>query len=54
MKKLRIAVPTKTRRGLEDVISEFFGITETFTIIDVKDTKISKIRWVFLFNYVGG
>ena len=44
MKKLRIAIPTETRQGLEADISEVFGRTKTFTIIDVEDTKTQNIE----------
>ena len=35
MGKLRIAVPTKKHKGLEDIVSEVFGKAKTFTIVDV-------------------
>ena len=44
MRKLRIAVPTKTHAGLEDIVSEVFGKAKTFTIIDVKDGKVEKTQ----------
>ena len=44
MKKLRIAIPTATHRGLEAVISEVFGRTKTFTIIDIDGTKIQNVE----------
>jgi predicted Fe-Mo cluster-binding NifX family protein len=44
-KKLRIAVATNGKKGLEDNVSDVFGRSETFTIIDVEDRtkKVSKI-----------
>lgn len=44
MGKLRIAVPTKTRAGLEDVVSEVFGKAKTFTIVDVEDGEVKNVQ----------
>ena len=33
---MRIAVPTRAYAGLEDSVSEVFGKTKTFTIVDVE------------------
>jgi len=46
MVKLKIAVPTKAYAGLEDVVSEVFGKTKTFTIIE--EVENSQIRNVHL------
>jgi predicted Fe-Mo cluster-binding NifX family protein len=46
MKKFRLAVPTKTHAGLEDVVSEVFGKTKTFTIIDIEDGKVKNVQVV--------
>ncbi len=44
MRKLRIAVPTKTHSGLEDVVSEVFGKAKTFTIVDVEDGEVKNVQ----------
>jgi predicted Fe-Mo cluster-binding NifX family protein len=46
MKKLRIAVPTKTQAGLEDVVSEVFGKAKTFTIVDIEDGEVKNVQVV--------
>ncbi len=46
MEKLRIAIPTKNREGLEDVVSEVFGKAKFFTIIDVEDGKVRNMQIV--------
>lgn len=40
IKKSRIAVATKGREGLEDVVSEVFGRANTFTVIDTEEGEI--------------
>ncbi len=44
MGKLRIAVPTKTHAGLEDVVSEVFGKARTFTLVDVEDGEVKDVK----------
>jgi len=44
MGKFRIAVATKGRGGLEDVVSEVFGRANTFTITDVDDGEIKGVK----------
>ncbi len=44
MAKLRIAVPTKDRKGLDDVVSEVFGKARFFTIIDVEDGEVKNVQ----------
>ncbi|MGQ9514491.1 MAG: NifB/NifX family molybdenum-iron cluster-binding protein [Thermoproteota archaeon] len=39
-RRLRIAIPTKGDRGLEDTVSEVFGRANTFTIIDLEDNGV--------------
>lgn len=46
MGKLRIAVPTKTHAGLEDIVSEVFGKAETFTIVDVENDEVKNVQVV--------
>jgi len=42
--KLRIAVATNEKNGLEDVVSNVFGRAKTFTIVDAKDEHITGVR----------
>jgi predicted Fe-Mo cluster-binding NifX family protein len=44
LRKLRIAIPTKGKGGLEDVVSDVFGRANTFTIIDVKQGAIKNVK----------
>jgi predicted Fe-Mo cluster-binding NifX family protein len=44
MAKLKIAVPTKAYAGLEDVVSEVFGKTKTFTILEVENGQIRNVH----------
>ena len=40
----RIAVATQDLNGLDDVVSQVFGRSPTFTIVDVEDGVIRKIK----------
>ena len=44
MGKLRIAVATKGRDGLEDVVSEVFGRANAFTVIDAEEGEIKGVK----------
>jgi predicted Fe-Mo cluster-binding NifX family protein len=44
MRKLRIAVPTKTHTGLQDIVSEVFGKAKTFTIVDIEDGEVKNVQ----------
>ena len=43
MQKFRIALPTKTHAGLDDIVSEVFGKAKTFTIVDVEDKHVNTV-----------
>jgi len=43
-KKLRIAVATNGKKGLEDTVSEVFGRANTFTIAEIEDAEIQILR----------
>ena len=43
MGKLRIAVATNEKKGLDDVVSNVFGRAKTFTIVDTDDEKITGV-----------
>jgi predicted Fe-Mo cluster-binding NifX family protein len=42
--KSRVAIPTKGRGGLEDVVSEVFGRANTFTIADIEEGTIKNLK----------
>lgn len=44
LRKLRIAIPTKGKGGLNDVVSDVFGRANTFTIVDVEDGTIKNVK----------
>ena len=44
MGKLRIAVATKGRDGLEDVVSEVFGRANAFTVIDAEEGEVKGVK----------
>ena len=44
MSKIRIAVATNKKSGLEDVVSNVFGRAKTFTIVDTEDENITDVR----------
>ena len=46
MSNVKIAVPTKGDKGLEDSISEVFGRSEKFTIIEAINGSIIKVETV--------
>jgi len=44
--KLRIAIPTKGKGGLEDVVCDVFGRANYFMIVDIEDGDVQKIQVV--------
>ena len=44
MGKLKIAIPTKAYGSLEDTVSEVFGKAKTFTIVDIENGQVRKVR----------
>ncbi|MDH4291864.1 MAG: NifB/NifX family molybdenum-iron cluster-binding protein [Dehalococcoidia bacterium] len=44
VEKSRVAVPTKGRGGLDDVVSEVFGRANTFTIVDIEKGTIKNFK----------
>ena len=38
--KLRIAVATNGKKGLQDAVSKVFGRAKTFTVVDIEDEEI--------------
>jgi len=55
---LRIAVPTNSHAGLQDIVSEVFGKAKTFTIVDVEDDEVKDVHVVdnpaSLYDYGSG
>ena len=43
-KKLRIAVATNGKRGLEDTVTEVFGRAKTFTLADIENGAIQILK----------
>jgi len=41
---LKIAIPTEAYASLEDTVSEVFGKAKTFTIVDVENGQVRKVR----------
>ena len=46
LNRIKIAIPTKGDKGMEDVVSDVFGKSETFTIIDISDGSIRSVKVV--------
>jgi len=46
MGKIKIAVPTRGDKGLEDLISDVFGRSEKFTILEIADGSIINVQIV--------
>ena len=44
LRKLKIAIPTKGKGGLEDVVSDVFGRANTFTIVDVEKGVTKNVK----------
>jgi predicted Fe-Mo cluster-binding NifX family protein len=42
--KLRLAIATNGKDGLEDIVSNVFGRAKTFTIVDAEDELITGVR----------
>ena len=44
--KLRIAIPTKGKGGLKDVVSDVFGRANTFTLVNIENNKVKDVNVV--------
>jgi len=44
LEKLRIAIATNEKKGLDDVTSGVFGRAKTFTIVDIDDQNITDVN----------
>jgi predicted Fe-Mo cluster-binding NifX family protein len=46
VQKIKVAIPTEGEKGLGDVVSEVFGRSRTFTIVDLEEETISDVHVV--------
>jgi len=46
MSRVKIAIPTKSDKGLEDKVSDVFGRSEKFTILEVSNGSILNVKVV--------
>ncbi|HID17721.1 TPA: hypothetical protein EYP26_05455, partial [Candidatus Bathyarchaeota archaeon] len=46
LKEVRLAIPTKGSKGMEDAVSNVFGRAEKFTVVEVRDGSIVDVRVV--------
>ena len=44
LRRIRIAIPTKGKGGLKDVVSDVFGRANTFTIVDVEGGAAKNVK----------
>lgn len=44
MTRLRIAIATKGREGVNDIVSEVFGRANNFTIVDIEEGAIKNVK----------
>ena len=44
LRRLRIAIPTKGKGSLEDIVSDVFGRANTFTIVEVEKGVIKNVK----------
>ena len=42
-RKVKIAIPTRDRGGLEDAVSDVFGRAKTFTVVDAGENEIKNV-----------
>lgn len=43
MKRMKLAIPTRGDKGLEDVVSDVFGRAETFTIVEICNGSVASV-----------
>jgi len=44
VERLKLAIPTRGNKGLEDIVSDVFGRAETFTIIEICNGSIRSVN----------
>lgn len=44
MSKVRVAVPTKGKKGLEEIVSEVFGRARYFALVDLEDDSVKRVE----------
>jgi predicted Fe-Mo cluster-binding NifX family protein len=43
---MKVAIPTKSDKGLEDIVSDFFGKAKTYTILEVSDGSVINVETI--------
>lgn len=43
---MKLAIPTKGSKGMEDVVSNAFGRAEKFTIVEIRDGSVVNVKVV--------
>lgn len=46
MDKIKVAVATNNKNGLDDAVSDVFGRAKTFTLLDIEDGQITNIQFL--------
>ena len=44
LSEIRLAIPTREGKGIEDVVSDVFGRAKTFTIVDIEGKEVKKVE----------
>jgi predicted Fe-Mo cluster-binding NifX family protein len=44
LREIKLAIPTKGNKGIDDAVSDVFGRAITFTIIDIEEKEIKKVE----------
>ncbi|MCW4022653.1 MAG: NifB/NifX family molybdenum-iron cluster-binding protein [archaeon] len=46
MDKIRVAVATNGKDGLDDTVSDVFGRAKTFTLLDIENNQITNVHFL--------
>lgn len=46
MSKMKLAIPTKGNKGLDDVVSDVFGKAKVFTIVEIAEGLVTRVEVV--------
>ena len=46
MDKIRVAVATNNKNGLEDTVSDVFDRAKTFTLLDIENSQITSVQFL--------
>ena len=44
MREIKLAIPTREKGGMDDIISDVFGRAVTFTILDIKGRTVERVE----------